>query len=49
VRLQLFALAYNLANFVRSFLLPNEVAQGSLTALRQKLANIGARIVRHGH
>ena len=29
VRLQLFALAYNLANFLRSLALPNEVAQWS--------------------
>jgi hypothetical protein len=48
VRLQLFALAYNLANFLRSLALPSEVAQWSLTTLREKLVKIGARIVRHG-
>src|SRR3954468_20016000 len=48
VRLQLFALAYNLANFLRSLALPNETAHWSLTTLREKLVNIGARIVRHG-
>jgi hypothetical protein len=48
VRLQLFALAYNLANFLRSLILPNEVAQWSLSTLREKLVKIGARIVRHG-
>jgi hypothetical protein len=48
VRLQLFALAYNLANFLRSLALPNEVAQWSLTSLREKLVKVGARIVRHG-
>ena len=48
VRLQLFALAYNLANFLRSLALPDEVAQWSLTTLREKLVKIGARIVRHG-
>ena len=48
VRLQLFALAYNLANFLRSLVLPKEVAQWSLTTLREKLVKIGARIVRHG-
>ena len=48
VRLQLFALAYNLANFLRSLTLPDEVAQWSLTTLREKLVKIGARIVRHG-
>jgi hypothetical protein len=44
----LFALAYNLANFLRSLALPDPVAQWSLTALREKLVKIGARIVRHG-
>jgi Transposase DDE domain group 1 len=48
VRRQLFALAYNLANFLRSLALANEVAQWSLTTLREKLVKIGARIVRHG-
>ena len=48
VRLQLFALAYNLANFLRSLALPDAVAQWSLTTLREKLVKIGARIVRHG-
>jgi len=48
VRLQLFALAYNLANFLRSLVLPNEVAHWSLTTLREKLVKVGARIVRHG-
>jgi hypothetical protein len=48
VRLQLFALAYNLANFLRSLALPNEAAHWSLTTLREKLVKIGARIVRHG-
>jgi Transposase DDE domain group 1 len=47
VRLQLFALAYNLANFLRSLALPSEVAQWSLSTLREKLVKIGARIVRH--
>jgi hypothetical protein len=48
VRLQLFALAYNLANFLRTLVLPQEVAQWSLTTLRERLVKIGARIVRHG-
>ena len=48
VRLQLYALAYNLANFLRSLALPREVEQWSLTTLREKLVKIGARIVRHG-
>jgi hypothetical protein len=48
VRLQLFALAYNLANFLRALALPEEVAQWSLTTLRERLVKVGARIVRHG-
>jgi DDE family transposase len=48
VRLQLHALAYNLANFVRTLALPEEVEHWSLTALREKLVKIGARVVRHG-
>ncbi len=48
VRLQLHALAYNLANFLRTLALPDEVAQWSLTTLRTKLVKIGAKVVRHG-
>src|SRR5919199_1291617 len=48
VRLQLFALAYNLANFLRSLVPPDDVARWSLSTLREKLVKIGARIVRHG-
>jgi DDE family transposase len=48
VRLQLHALAYNLANFVRTLALPEAVKQWSLTSLREKLVKIGAKVVRHG-
>lgn len=48
VRLQLHALADNLANFMRTLALPKEVEHWSLTTLREKLVKIGARIVRHG-
>jgi hypothetical protein len=48
VRLQLHALAYNLANFLRTLALPEEVEHWSLTTLRERLAKIGARIIRHG-
>jgi Transposase DDE domain group 1 len=48
VRLQLHALAHNLANFLRTLALPEEVEQWSLTTLREKLVKIGARVVRHG-
>ena len=47
VRLQLHALAYNLANFMPTLALPEAVAQWSLTSLREKLIKIGANVVRH--
>jgi hypothetical protein len=47
-RLQLHALAYNLANFTRILALPEELEHWSLTTLREKLVKIRARIVRHG-
>ena len=48
VRLQLHALAYNLANFLRTLVLPAEVAQWSLTSLREKVVKIGAKVITHG-
>ena len=48
VRLQLHALAYNIANFMRTLALPTEVEHWSLTTLREKLVKIGAKVVRHG-
>lgn len=48
VRLQLFALAYNLGNFLRRLALPRSVKQWSLTTLREKLIKIGAKVVHHG-
>ena len=48
VRLQLHALAYDLANFLRTLALPEEVAQWSMTTLRDRLVKIGAKIIRHG-
>ena len=47
VRLQLHALAYNLANFMRTLALPKALAQWSLTSLREKLIKIGAKVVHH--
>jgi hypothetical protein len=47
VRLQLHALAYNLATFLRCIGLPEEMAEWSLTSLQLKLIKIGARVVRH--
>ena len=46
VRLQLFALAYNLANFLRQLALPRPVEHWTLTTLREKLIKIGAKVVR---
>ena len=48
VRLQLDALAYNLANFMRTLALLEEVERWFLTTLREKLVKIGARTLRHG-
>jgi hypothetical protein len=45
-RLQLFALAYNLANFLRRLALPKGIRQWSLTTLRENLVKIGAKVVR---
>ena len=45
---QLHALAYNLANFMRTLALPKEVEHWSLTTLREKLVKIGAKVVSHG-
>jgi hypothetical protein len=47
VRFQLHALAYNLANFMRTLALPKEVEHWSLTTLREKLVKIGAKVVSH--
>ena len=48
VRPQFHALAYNLANFMRTLALQKEVEHWSLTTLREKLVKIGAKVVRHG-
>ena len=45
---KLHALAYNLANFMRTLAWPEGVAHWSLTSLREKLVKIGAKIVTHG-
>ena len=47
VRLQLFALAYNLGNFLRTLALPRKVKHWTLTTLREKLIKIGAKVVHH--
>ena len=45
--LQLFALAYNLGNFLRRLALPKPVRHCSLTTLRDKLIRIRAKVTRH--
>ena len=47
VVLQLFLLAYNLANFLRTVALPQAVSHWSLTTLQTKLLKIGAKVIRH--
>ncbi len=48
VRLQLHALAYNLANFLRTLATPEEIGRWSLSSLRKCLIKTGAQLVRHG-
>src|SRR5215510_2940411 len=45
VRLQLHALAYNLANFLRTLATPEPMSDWSLTTLKEKLITIGAKVV----
>jgi hypothetical protein len=46
-RLQMFALAYNVANFLRQLVLPRPIRNWTLTTLREKLIKIGAKVVAH--
>jgi hypothetical protein len=46
-RLQLFALAYNLANFLRQSALPQAIQGWTLPTLRERLGKIGAKVVSH--
>lgn len=43
----MFALAYNLGNFLRRLALPRALKDWSLRTLRDKLIKIGARVVSH--
>jgi hypothetical protein len=47
VRLQLHALAFNLANFLRTLATPEAIETWSPTSLRERLIKTGARLVRH--
>ena len=48
VRLQLHALAYDLANVLRTAATPRLIERWSLTSLRERLIKTGTRLVRHG-
>ena len=48
VRLQLHALAYSLANFLRMLATPGAIETWALTSLRERLIKTGARLARHG-
>ena len=45
--MQLFALAYNLANVLRQLALPRSIRSWTLTTLCEKLVKIGAKVVTH--
>ena len=47
VRSQLFALAYDLANYLRQPALPRPVRAWTLTTLREKAIQVGAKVVHH--
>jgi hypothetical protein len=48
VRLQLHAVAYNLANFLRTLATAEPMSDWSLTTLKEKLIKFGAKVVSHG-
>ena len=47
IRLQLFAMAYNIGNFLRRFALPKSIKDWSLRTMREKPVKIGAKVVSH--
>lgn len=47
VRLQLFAMAYNVGNFLRRLALPKQIKYWSLRTMWEKLVKIGAKVVNH--
>jgi len=47
VRLQLFAMAYNIGNFLRRLALPKSIKNWSLRTMRERLVKIGAKVVSH--
>ena len=47
VWLQLFAMAYNIGNFLRRLALPKSINDWSLRTMRERLVKIGAKVVSH--
>ena len=47
VRMQLFAMAYNIGNFLRRLALPKPIKDWSLRTMRERLVKIGAKVVSH--
>jgi len=47
IRLQLFAMAYNIGNFLRRLALPKPIKDWSLRTMRERLVKIGAKVVSH--
>ena len=47
VRLWLFVLTYNLGNFMRRLVLPEDMNHWTLTSLQTRLIKTGGRLVRH--
>jgi hypothetical protein len=47
-RLQLHALAYNFAHFLRTLATPETIERWSLTSLRERLIKTGTPLVSHG-
>ena len=47
VLLQLFALAYNIGNFLRRLALPKSINDWSLRTMWERLVKIGAKVVNH--
>ncbi len=47
IRLQLHALAYNIANFMRTLATPEPISDWSMTPLREKLIKLGAKVIAH--
>jgi len=45
--MQLFAMAYNIGNFLRRLALPNQIKDWSLRTMRERLVKIGAKVVSH--